>query len=359
MDGIEHLKNEPLSTRRMRRSGLKVTELGLGGAPLGNLYQSVDNAEAINTVIVAYESGVRYFDTAPLYGHGLSERRVGTGLAGLCRADFVLSTKVGRLLRPESIATVNGGLYVSPPPFSGHYDYGYDAAWRSLDYSLHRLGVSRIDIVFIHDLDRRNHAPDTLEVHYRSALEGAHRALVQMREQGVIAAFGLGVNEWEVCERFILDGDPDCFLLAGRYTLLEQDPLESFLPLCQQRDVSIIIGGPYNTGILATGSQPGAYYDYEPATDEVRHKVSLIERVCEAFDVPLAAAALRFPLGHPSISSVIPGARNAAEVLNNIELMATDIPDEFWSALKIEKLIREDAPVPCSSLQTVKVPEEL
>jgi D-threo-aldose 1-dehydrogenase len=343
----------------MHRSGLKVTELGLGGAPLGNLYESVDNADAINTVMVAYDNGVRYFDTAPLYGHGLSERRVGTGLAGLHRPDFVLSTKVGRLLRPEATATVNGGLYVSPPPFSGHFDYGYDAAWRSLDYSLHRLGVSHIDIVFIHDLDRRNHAPDQLENHYRTALVGAHKALVQMREQGMISAFGLGVNEWEVCERFILDGDPDCFLLAGRYTLLEQDPLESFLPLCQRRDVSIIVGGPYNTGILATGSRPGAYYDYAPATDEVRQKVSSIERVCEAFDVPLAAAALRFPLGHPSVSSVIPGARNAAEVLNNIELMATDIPNEFWAALKSEKLVRDDAPVPRSSSHAAMVGEGL
>jgi D-threo-aldose 1-dehydrogenase len=343
----------------MHRSGLCVTELGLGGAPLGNLYESVDNAEAINTVIVAYESGIRYFDTAPLYGHGLSERRIGTGLAGRCRADFVLSTKVGRLLRPEATATVDGGLYVSPPPFSGRYDYGYDATWRSLDYSLHRLGVSHIDVVFVHDLDRRNHAPDELEDHYRTTLGGAHRALAEMRDQGVISAFGLGVNEWEICERFLRDGDPDCFLLAGRYTLLEQDPLESFLPLCQQRDVSIIIGGPYNTGILATGSRPGAYYDYEPAPDDVRAKVSLIEHVCEAFDVPLAAAALRFPLGHPSVSSVIPGARNAAEVLSNIRLMATDIPDEFWSALKTEKLIREDAPVPCNPAQSVKLRETL
>lgn len=342
----------------MHRSGLNVTELGLGGAPLGNLYESVDNAEAINTVIAAYENGVRYFDTAPLYGHGLSERRVGTGLSGLSRTDFVLSTKVGRLLRPEATATVNGGLYVSPPPFSGHFDYGYDATWRSLDYSLHRLGISHIDIVFIHDLDRRNHAADELEVYYRSALEGAHRALVEMRDQGVISAFGLGVNEWEICERFTLDGDPDCFLLAGRYTLLEQDPLESFLPLCQQRDVSIIIGGPYNTGILATGSRPGAYYDYEPATDAVRRKVSMIEQVCEAYDVPLAAAALRFPLEHPSITSVIPGARNAAEVLSNIALMAVEIPSEFWSALKAEGLIREDAPVPCSAAQSAKVREK-
>ena len=333
----------------MVRSELEVTELGLGGAPLGNLYQSVSNVEALEIVSTAIEHDLKYFDTAPLYGHGLSERRLGTGLAGYQRSDYVLSTKVGRLLEPEPVSTVDGGLYVSTPPFSGHYDYGYDAAWRSLDYSLHRLGVSHIDIAFIHDLDSRNHSSDELQKHYRTAIEGAQKALVEMRDQGVIRGFGLGVNEWQICEQFTHDADPDCFLLAGRYTLLEQAPLDSFLPLCEQRGISVVLGGPYNTGILATGSRPDAYFDYAPATPEILQRVASIEKVCQAFNLPLAAAALQFPLSHPVVASVIPGARTGHEVLQNIELMAVEIPTDFWLALISEGLVREDIPLPCGS----------
>ena len=334
-----------MKVNTLGRSGLNISEVGFGGAPLGNLYQAIDNTEALATVSAAYAGGVRYFDTAPLYGHGLSERRLGCALAGQPRDSYLLSSKVGRLLRPQRHGSVDAGLYIDPPPFTANYDYSYDGTWRSIEDSLQRLGSSYLDLVFIHDIDGWTHG-DALETRYIEALEGSHRALVEMREQGIIAGFGLGVNEWPVCERFARDGDPDCFLLAGRYTLLEQDPLDSFLPLCAERDISVIIGGPYNTGILATGAVKGAYYDYAPAKPEVLNRVAAIERVCADFDVTLAAAALRFPLGHSAVAAVIPGARSIQEVTSVVDLIQQTIPADFWQALIDGGHIHADSPLP-------------
>lgn len=335
--------------RVLGRSGLQVSELGFGGAPLGNLYSVIDNAEAIATVEQAYAQGVRYFDTAPLYGHGLSERRIGIALGGVERNSYLLSSKVGRLLSPVPRETkVDAGLYINPPPFVADYDYSYDGAWRSVEQSLQRLGSNYLDIVFIHDLDRWTHGERQGAI-YQAAMQGAHRALVEMREQGLVRAIGLGVNEWEVCADCLRDGDPDVFLLAGRYTLLEQAALQTFLPQCETREVSIVLGGPYNTGILATGNIEQAYYNYAPANDDVRARVAAIEVVCNEYNVTLAAAALRFPLAHPAVSCVIPGARSVDEVRRNSELINEKIPAAFWLALRDQGLIAENAPIPGES----------
>jgi len=336
-----------IGSRPVGDTRLEVTELGFGGAPLGNLYAAVSNAEAEAAIEAACEAGIHYFDTAPLYGYGLSERRIGLALGGKPRESFVLSTKVGRRLRPTAPEEVDGSIFENVPSFPPYYDYSYDGVMRSVEDSLQRLGLHRIDILFIHDVDTVNQGSDEqTERRFREVMDGGYKALDQLRAEGSVAAIGAGLNEWEWCQRFAEAADFDCFLLAGRYTLLEQAALDTFLPLCEQKQISVIIGGPYNTGILATGAVDGAYYDYAPATPEVMKTVRQMEEICSQHGVSLAAAALQFPLCHPVVASVIPGARSAEEMQRNVETFATDIPDALWVDLKQAGLIREDAPTP-------------
>lgn len=333
----------PGARRRVGRTKVEVTAVGLGGAPLGNLFTPVAEDAARQAVEAAYAAGIRYFDTAPLYGHGLSERRLGGVLGGVPRESFVLSTKVGRLLEPGRPAA---GAYVEVPPYAIRFDYSYDGALRSVEASLARLGLDRADILYIHDIDGATHGPEGREARFREAMTGAYRALDRLRGEGVVGAIGLGVNEWEVCQRSAEAADLDCFLLAGRYSLLEQEALETFLPLCARRGLGVIVGGPFNSGILATGAVPGAWYDYKPAPPPILERTRRLERVCASHGVPLAAAALRFPLFHPAVASVIPGARSAAEVEQNLALLAHPIPASLWRDLKAEGLLRPDAPTP-------------
>jgi D-threo-aldose 1-dehydrogenase len=335
-----------LAHRLLPRCDLPLSTLGFGGAPLGNLFTALTTQQALDTVRTAWDIGLRLFDTAPLYGHGLSERRLGAALDSYPRDAYVLCSKVGRLLAPNCDNThTDAGLYVDPPAFDAHYDYSYDGTWRSVEQSLHRLGKSRLDLVWIHDIDRWTHGEDQPQ-RLKQALDGAQRALVEMREQGLITGFGLGVNEWQVCADFLRAGDPDCFLLAGRYTLLEQEAAHSFLPSCLAREVGIVIGGPFNTGILATGDSDTAYYNYAPAPADIRQRVQQLEHHCREFAVPLPAAALQFPLAHPAIVSVIPGARSPEEVAQNRQWFDHLIPDEFWQQLRAANLIVERAPLP-------------
>lgn len=334
-----------IARRRVGRTSLEVTEVGFGGTALGNLFRAVTEDDAERALRASYEAGIRYFDTAPLYGHGLSEHRLGTFLRGVARDEYILSTKVGRLFAPAPEDTVDGGVFESVLPFEGTLDYGYDAVMRSVEDSLQRLGLNRVDILFIHDLDHRHHGDDYPR-RFREAMDGAYPALERLRGEGALSAIGAGVNEWEPCRDFVLAGDFDCFLLAGRYTLLEQDALESFLPLCEERGISVVIGGPFNSGILATGPVAAATYDYAPAPREILDRVRRIEAVCRRHDVPLAAAALQFPLGHHAVASVIPGGRSEEEIKSNLALMSRPIAPELWHELKAEGLLRQDAPVP-------------
>lgn len=334
----------PRDRRRLGRSQVEVTRLGFGGAPLGNLFSAVAEDAAGAALAAAWESGQRLFDTAPLYGHGLGETRIGAFLRGKPRDEYTLSTKVGRRLIPQA-DPVDGGAYVDIPANAPVYDYSRDGTLRSVEDSLTRLGTGRIDILLIHDIDRFTHGEEQPR-RFREALDGAYPALAELKRQGVVGAIGLGVNEWQVCEDFARAAEIDCVLLAGRYTLLEQEPLRSFLPLCQQKNISVIAGGVFNSGILATGPKLGAYYNYAPAPKPILDRATAIERICRAHDVPLAAAALHFPLAHPVVATAIVGARSAEEVRANAVLLATPIPSALWAGLKAAGLIDAAAPTP-------------
>lgn len=339
-----------LNTRhwdRIGNGGLTFTELGFGAAPIGNLYRAISDAEADSVLQAAWDAGVRYFDTAPLYGLGLSETRLNRFLRSKPRDEYVLSTKIGRLLRvcaPESRDCI--GKFFDVPARQEVYDFSYDGTLRSVEFSLERLGLDRVDVLFAHDLDVFNHKSQAaLDARLAEFMAGGYRALLALRDQGVIKAFGAGVNEWQPCQWMTERGDFDLFLLAGRYTLLEQAALETFLPMAQARGIGIVIGGPYNSGILATGARAGAFFNYDPAPPAVLDRVARIESVCRAQGVRMVDAAFQFALRHPAVVSVIPGGQGLAEMASNVSASRAAIPAALWAALKAEGLMRPDAPV--------------
>lgn len=322
--------------QRIDNGGLAFTELGMGTAPLGNLYRAISDDDAHATLQKAWEVGCRYFDTAPLYGLGLAETRVNRFLRGKPREDYVLSTKVGRLLevcKPEERTGI--GKFFETPTRRQMFDYSYSGIMRSFEFSLERLGVDRVDILYAHDLDIFNQGSrEVMEARMEDFLTSGYRAMLSLRDQGVVKAIGAGINEWQPAQTMLERGDFDLFLLAGRYTLLEQEALNSFLPLCEKRGVGVVLGAPYNSGILATGPKQGAYFNYEPATPDVLDRVRRIEAVCTSLSVKLIEAALRFPLHHPCVVSTIPGAQAVDEVVSNRTCIDAVIPDALWSDLK-------------------------
>ena len=325
-----------------------LTRMGFGGAPLGNLYRKISDNDAQAALMAAFDAGIRYYDTAPQYGLGLSEARFGTAINRFGRDNIQLSTKVGRLLEDCAPHEAMTEAFVDVPQKRIVYDYTYDGVMRSYEESRARLGVASVDVLLVHDVDVFTHGSQKAsDAKVRELFDGGgYRALDELRSSGEIAAIGAGVNEWQVCEKLMGLGDFDGFLLAGRYTLLEQEALDSFLPLCVRRDVGIILGGPYNSGILATGPLPGAKYNYADAPEGILQRVTDIEAVCKAHGVRLIAAALQFVLGHPAVKSVIPGAVSADEVRQNVAILETEIPPELWADLRSAELIRADAPVP-------------
>jgi D-threo-aldose 1-dehydrogenase len=340
-----------LRTRKFvtrRGAELCFTELGFGGAPLGNLYRPMTEKEARLMLDAVWATGCRYFDTAPLYGLGLSETRLNGFLRAKPRQGFLISTKVGRLLdlcAPADRSCPHA--FFETPSRRERFDYSYDGVMRSLESSLERLGLDSIDIVFAHDVDLTTHAhKDAVDWHLADFMKGGYRALDELRSAGAIKAIGAGVNEWEAAEAFAQAGDFDVFMLAGRYTLLEQDALTRFLPLCCEKGIGVVVGGPFNSGILATGPKADAHYNYRAAPDDVKQRVRRIQQICKSFKVKLPEAALHFPLGHPAVVSVAPGVSRASEAKRNAAMMTTKIPPALWRTLKAEKLIREDAPTP-------------
>jgi D-threo-aldose 1-dehydrogenase len=338
-----------LNRRKIGMTNLEVTELGLGGAPMGGFRATISDIDATMLTDAAYQGGVRYFDTSPFYGYGRSELRMGAALREKPRHEFVLSTKVGRVLhamkpgeRPPADFRDNG-----LPGFAPVFDYTYDGVMRSLEHSHLRLGLARIDIALIHDVDfwtTRDRA--VLEQRFKTVMDSGFKALDELRGAGVIGAIGVGINEADTSLRFIQAGNFDCMLLAGRYTLLEQGGLEAFLPECVERNVSVILGGPYNSGILTGGVKPGATHDYVAAPAQLIDKAQRIEAVCQRHGVELGAAAMQFPLFHPAVCSVIPGALGVTEVKQNVGRMSAKIPSDLWSELKREKLLDPNAPTP-------------
>jgi len=337
-----------LATRAIGNTGLEVSVLGFGAAGIGNLYRQLPDEDALAAVRTAYASGVRLFDTAPFYGFGLSESRLGTALAGT-QPRPAISTKVGRTLvatGPQDPAIGREG-YFSPQPFAPVFDYGYDAILRSHAESLARLGVPRVDILLCHDIGRLTHGTGHA-TRVQEFLDGGYRAMRELRDSGAVRAIGIGVNEWEVCVELLERCDLDCILLAGRYTLLEQPSLEKLLPLCVARRVSILCGGPFNSGILATGSRPRTqtHYNYAPPPPEVIQRVRRLEEICAEFSVPLQSAALQFPLAHPAIASVVAGCVTGDEATQCARYFSQPIPGAFWRALRERGLVDARAPLP-------------
>lgn len=337
--------NLPSSTRKLGRSGLDVSPLGFGGAPLGDLYGLLDEAQAVSAVETAINGGVTLIDTSPLYGHGLSEHRIGAALRRVPGRAVVLSTKVGRVAEPFG-PRGDGSGYRGGLPHALRFDYSYDGAMRSLEQSALRLGVDHIDIVLIHDVDVWTHGRDAIEARFGEAMDGAYRALESLRAAGAVKAIGVGVNEADMCERFARAGDFDTMLLAGRYSLLEQPALERFMPLALDKGIGLMLGGVFNSGILATGPVEGAKYNYQPAPPGIRARVGALESVCRHHGVPLKRAALHFALGHPAVASLVMGAVSSAEVSDQIAELATPVPAALWADLKAQGLLDADVPVP-------------
>lgn len=331
-------------------SGAEITfsEMGFGSAPIGNLFRAISEQEAQATLDAAWNAGLRYFDTAPLYGLGLSETRLNHFLRGKKRKDFVISTKVGRLLEvcaPGQRTAI--GKFFATPSRRERYDYSYDGIMRSLEHSLERLGLDAVDILYVHDIDVFTHGSAAArDAHVETLMASGYKALTRLRDEEVVKAIGAGINEWQVPQTLLERGDFDIFLLASRYTLLEQEPLNSFLPLCARRGVGIVVGGPYNSGILVTGAKPGARYDYDVAPKRILDRVAAIEAVCRKHKVKLPEAALRFPLHHPAVVSIIPGAMSPREVSRNIKTLAAKVPKSLWKDLKAAGLMHPGSPVP-------------
>ncbi len=339
------LKTNQMNGRTSRP--LEVTEVGFGGAGLGNLFRDVPDTDAQATLQAAYDNGVRHFDTAPQYGLGISERRTGEAVNRFGRENVTISTKAGRLLEDCPPEEKEDLPFVGIPDMKIIYDYSYDGIMRSHEDSLKRLNVDYVDVLLAHDVGDmftfgdRERADATIRQLFD---EGGFKALQELKESKQVAAIGAGVNEWEVCETLLKEGEFDCFLLAGRYTLLEQEPLNSFFPLCEKRDVGIILGGAFNSGILATGPVEGALFQYSPASEEILERTRKIQAVCNAHDVALPQAALQFTLLHPAVKVLIPGAMAPLEVEMNMTLFDTEVPQSLWSDLKSEGLLRADAP---------------
>jgi len=336
---------QPSTKRKFGRVDLDVTTFAFGAAPVGNFLREIDDDTSDAMFKRSWDAGVRFYDTAPMYGHGLSELRTGHSLRWKKRDEFVIASKVGRVLHPAKRETINFAPWVNAAPFRIEFDYSYDGTMRSFEDSLQRLGLERIDILFIHDIDVFTRGAEQPEV-FKQAMDGCYKALASLREQKLVKAIGVGVNEWQVCHEALKQRDFDCFLLAGRYTLLEQDAIDEFLPLCEERGAAVLVGGGFNSGILATGAKPGAKYNYSPAPAHIMEKVAKIEAVCSEFNVPLAAAALQFVVAHPAIPSFCAGTRTVEQLNQNLAWFSHKIPAEFWATLKKKALLRENAPVP-------------
>jgi D-threo-aldose 1-dehydrogenase len=351
---VEQPEAKAMKTRQFKApSGqvLTFTELGFGGAPIGNLYEAHSEEAAQAALDAAWAAEVRYFDTAPLYGLGLSETRINHFLRGRQRSDYLLSTKVGRLLKLSASEERTAiGKFFDTPSRKEIYDYSHDGVMRSFEASLERLGVDDVDVLFVHDIDVFTHksidARDQRIGELMAKDTGGYHALVKLRDQKAIKAFGAGINEWEAGEILAKQGDFDIFLLAGRYTLLEQGALESFLPLCVARGMGIVIGGAFNSGILASGPKPGAFYDYEPAPQSIIERVAAIQDVCSRSGVRLPEAALRFVLAHPAVVTVVAGMSQPEEINLNVRTFDAKIPQGLWADLKAQGYLRKDAPVP-------------
>ena len=330
------------------RDGLS---LGLGGAPLGNMYSAISDDDAQILLDMIHSDGCATFDTAPHYGNGRSEQRFGALLARVPRESITLSTKVGRLLTPSPSAPKDYGAYVDVLPNMQHFDYSASGVRRSIKDSLNRLGVQHIDVAYVHDCSVMTHGDRAAAV-LQQVIQEAIPELQRLRKEGLVHRIGIAVSHWQTCVAVLREMDLDCLLLAGRYTLLDQSALPELLPLCQAKNVKIALGGAFNSGILATGVSKALQplrFNYEDAPPDLVARAAKIERVCEEHDVPLRAAALQFPLANPAIEIVLAGVKSSEHWTDAVAKMRHPITPEFWHALRRERLISETTPTPVSS----------
>ena len=323
-----------MKTRTIGRTKLAVTEYSFGTAPLGGLYRACSRETAMATLDAAWDEGLRYFDTAPWYGFGLAERHTGDFLRGKPSSSYALSTKVGRIMVPVPDEKVPDYGFVDPLPFDVRYDYTYDGIMRCVDLSHARLGINRIDILYVHDIGVYTHGAERNAVYLRQLLDSGLKALDDLKSSGAISAFGLGVNEVPVCLDVMQHADLDCILLAGRYTLLDRTAVETLLPLCQKKGTSLVVGGVFNSGILATGPVEGAHFDYRPATPNIAARVGAMAGIAAQRDLPLAAPALQFPLEHPAVASVLLGTAKPQSLRRNMALARMDLPKDIYPAFE-------------------------
>ncbi|MBN9258112.1 MULTISPECIES: aldo/keto reductase [unclassified Mesorhizobium] len=315
-----------MDKRRVGNTALEVTEVSFGGAAIGGLYRACPREAAMETLQTAWDLGLRYFDTAPFYGFGLSERRFGDFLRYKPRSSYVLSTKVGRLFRPVPEDQVPDHSYVDPLPFALDYDYSYDGIMRSVDFSYARLGLNRIDILFVHDIGVYTHGVEKTKLHFRQLMDGGLKALEELKSSGTISAYGLGVNEVRICLDVMRRAPLDCILLASRYSLLDRSAEAELLPLCREQRTSLIVGGVFNSGILATGPTTGAHFDYLPASEDILDRVTAMEKIAAEGGYPLPAAAFQFPLRDPVVASVLTGTAKPTNLSRNLELLDIQVP---------------------------------
>ncbi|MBZ9776181.1 aldo/keto reductase [Mesorhizobium sp. CO1-1-8] len=330
-----------MERRRIGQTALEVTEASFGGAALGGLYRACSREAAMETLQGAWDAGLRYFDTAPFYGFGLSERRFGDFLRYKPRDSYVLSTKVGRLFRPVPDDQVPDHSYVDPLPFALDYDYSYDGIMRSVEFSYARLGLNRIDILFVHDIGAYTHGVEKTRLHFRDLMGSGLKALEELKRSGVISAYGLGVNEVQICLDVMREAPLDCILLASRYSLLDRSAEAELLPLCRAQQTSLVIGGVFNSGILATGPVQGAHFDYRPASHDVLDRVGAMERIAAEGGYPLAAAAFQFPLHEPAVATVLTGTAKLANLTRNLELLDIDVPEKEYARYRPYTLAQE------------------
>ena len=334
-----------MKKRQLGSTSLFVTELSFGGASIGNLYNRCTNEAALETLSASWDLGIRYFDTAPEYGNGLSEHRMGNMLRDRPRDQYILSTKVGDLLYAIHNQIPLSNKFIDQLPFHLMYDYSYEGVMRGFEDSLQRLGLNQIDILLVHDLDPIIHDQEYFLHHFKTYMDSGYKALTKLREEGIIKAIGLGVKQWEVCAEAMKHGDYDCFMLQGNYTLLEQPALSGFMDDCIKKRISILLAGPYASGILATGPIKGAYFHHTEADECILKRVQRIQDICHSYNTPIQAAAIQFPLHHPAITSVVVGSASAQSMRDNVNYLTFNVPLVLWEELKSAGIISKQAPI--------------
>jgi D-threo-aldose 1-dehydrogenase len=333
-----------IKSRPLGNTGLEVSEIGFGAASIGNLYSETTDEQARDVMQKCWDLGIRFYDTAPEYGNGLSERRMGDALRQHPNDQYVLCTKVGDLLTAKHDKLPAENKFINKLDFHLERKFDYDSIMRCFDDSLQRLGLHTLDVLLVHDLDSII-LGDAFEEHFQTFTKSGYKALDELRSSGAVKAIGFGVKEWETCNAAMEHGQYDCFMLQGNYTLMEQPALNEFLPICEDQKISIFIAGPFGSGILATGPVKNANFHHQQADQEILDKVTHMQNICNDFNVPLAAAAIQFPLKHPAISSVVIGSRSADRMQQNVDYYHIDIPQDLWKALKENNIIPEDAPI--------------